>query len=164
MDPNWHELVESTGPVVYGIAWRILGHPQDAEDTVQDVFFEVHRLWSTRQAQDWRAVLRRMAVCRALDRVRQRRASVSADDLDLTEHRPGPQEIVAGQELEVLLREAIGRLPDREAEVFCLRFFDDRDYSEIAALLGITSSSVGTALHKARQKLETMLHAVVAEK
>jgi DNA-directed RNA polymerase specialized sigma24 family protein len=38
VDPNWNELIESTGPLVHRIAWRILGHPQDAEDTVQDVF------------------------------------------------------------------------------------------------------------------------------
>jgi len=164
VDPNWHQLIESTGPVVYGVAWRILGHSQDAEDTVQDVFLEVHRLWPGRQAQDWTAVLRRMAVCRALDRLRQRRGRAAVDEIDVAEHRPGPAEIVAGRELASVLRDAIARLPNREAEIFCLRFFDEREYAEIAEALDITTGAVGAALHKARQRLEAMLLPMLTEK
>jgi len=157
VDLDWHELIESTAPQVYGIAWRILGHPHDAEDVVQDVFLEVHRLWKQRKWRDCQAIIRRMTVCRALDRLRQRRTNLADDEIELAEHRPGPAEIASARELEELLRDALARLPAREAEIFCLRFFDQRDYAEIAEMLEISTSSVGTALHKARQKLETML-------
>ena len=164
MDPNWDELIESTGRVVYGVAWRILGHPQDAEDTVQDVYLEVCRLWPGRQARDWGAVLRRIAVCRALDRLRKRRGRVGLEDFDIAERSPGPQEVVASRELGDVLRDAIARLPSREAEIFCLRFFEQREYAEIAELLEISTSAVGAALFKGRQKLEAMLLPHLMEK
>jgi RNA polymerase sigma-70 factor (ECF subfamily) len=164
VNPDWNDLVQSVGPAVHRIAWRILGHAQDAEDTVQDVFLEAQRLWPGSDVLDWGAVLRRVTVCRALDRLRQRRTQTLRDESCVAEHRRGPEEIIVSREVEVILRDAIGRLPPREAEIFCMRFFDERGYAEIADLLGITTSAVGTAIHKARQKLEAVLRPVLTEK
>src|SRR5215471_12377149 len=120
VDPNWNELIETEGPIVYRIAWRILGHAQDAEDTVQDVFLELHRRWPEQRWRDAIAILRRIAVCRALDRLRQRRRTAAAAELDVTEQAPGPSQLAAAHELGQQLRDAIGQLPAREAEIFCL--------------------------------------------
>ena len=44
---NWDRLVREHGAVVFGVAWRILGHTADTEDVVQEVFLEAHRLQQT---------------------------------------------------------------------------------------------------------------------
>ena len=41
--------------------------------------------------------------------------------------------------------------------MFCLRYFDDLSYQQIAETLDISAGAVATALHKARAKLEAML-------
>jgi RNA polymerase sigma-70 factor (ECF subfamily) len=69
----------------------------------------------------------------------------------------GPLDKAVAGELAERLRNAITQLPDRQAAVFSLRYFDDRSYEQIAEILGIEPSAVGAALHKARVKLQSLL-------
>ena len=154
---DWDRIVREQGPMVFGTAWRILGHAGDAEDVVQDVFLEVHRLWTARPVRYWPALLRRLASCRALDRLRQRKVYVALDGLSPLSNGDSPEDEAIGRELAGRLREAVATLPEREAAVFCLRYFEDHSYQSIAETLGITTRAVATALHKARGKLEALL-------
>jgi RNA polymerase sigma-70 factor, ECF subfamily len=147
-----------------GIAWRILGHTADAEDVAQDVFLEAYRKWAGRPDAEWTNLLRRLTVCRALDRKRLRKPTVDSVEIaEIASDAPGPTEFAVASELTLLLRQAIGDLPRREAEVFCLRYFEDQSHAEIAAILGIKPGAVATALCKARAKLEQRLGKVLKE-
>jgi RNA polymerase sigma-70 factor (ECF subfamily) len=155
---DWERIVREHGPMVFGTAWRILGHAADTEDVVQEVFLEVFRLRADGSVRSWPGYLRKMAACRALDRLRQKRRPVfSLNGLDLRTRAPGPDLLAIENELADRLREAISELPEREAEVFCLRYFDDLSYQEIADSLDITTGAAAQALHKARGRLEIAL-------
>jgi RNA polymerase sigma-70 factor (ECF subfamily) len=143
--------------MVFGVAWRVLGHAEDAEDVVQEVFLEAYRVHCSRGVRRWAGLLRRLATCRALDRLRQRRPTQSLDGLSLVGSTSGPDAAAIGRELATRLREAIGELSRREAEVFCLRHLDGLSYSEIAEALEINSGAVGVSLHKARARLQNLL-------
>ena len=69
---DWDRIVREYGPLVFATAWRILGHAADTEDVVQEVFLQVHQLQQTHPVRHWAGLLRRLASCRALDRLRQR--------------------------------------------------------------------------------------------
>ena len=154
---DWDCIVREQGPLVYRTAWRILGHTADTEDVVQEVFLQAHQYVQTRPVRHWSGLLRRLAACRALDRLRQRRILVPLDGLELPCNGETPDEAAVSRELADRLRQSIAELPPREAEVFCLRYFDDLSYQEIAATLSISDGAVAMALHKARAKLETLL-------
>ena len=155
---DWERIVREHGPMVFGTAWRILGHAADTEDVVQDVFLEVFRLRADGSVRSWAGYLRKMAACRALDRLRQkRRPVVSLNGLALHSPTPEPDLLAEEHELADRLRDAISELPEREAEVFCLRYFDDLSYQEIADSLDITTGAAAQALHKARGRLEIAL-------
>jgi len=154
---DWDRIVREHGPVVFATAWRILGHAADTEDVVQEVFLQAHQMAQVEVVRCWEALLRRLAACRALDRLRQRRATVSIDSLALTTTSDDPEAIAMERELAGRLRQAVALLPRREATVFCLRYFDDLSYEEIAETLQISLGAVGTALHKARTRLESLL-------
>jgi RNA polymerase sigma-70 factor (ECF subfamily) len=154
---KWERIVQDHGPMVFGTAWRILGHAGDAEDVVQDVFLEVHRLWMERPVRHWGGLLRRLTSCRAVDRLRARKNNVCLNGLSLMSLTTGPEESAIANELAERLREAIAHLPQREGAVFCMRYFDDLPYEDIAESMGITRGAVATALHKARAKLEAAL-------
>ncbi len=154
---DWDHLVREHGPMVFGTAWRILGHAADTEDVVQEVFLEAYRLRADGSVRHWGGLLRRLAACRALDRLRQRKATQPLDGLPLASPGAGPEEAAIGNELARRLRDAVGHLPRREAAVFCLRCFDDLSYQEIADTLHITTGAVAVALHKARGRLEALL-------
>ena len=155
---DWERIVREHGPMVFGTAWRILGHAADTEDVVQEVFLEVFRLRADGSVRSWAGYLRKMAACRALDRLRQKRRSVvSLNGLALNSLAPGPDLLAIENELADRLREAVAELPEREAEVFCLRFFDDLSYQDIADTLDITTGAAAQALHKARGRLALSL-------
>jgi RNA polymerase sigma-70 factor (ECF subfamily) len=160
---DWDRIVREYGPLVFATAWRILGHAADTEDVVQEVFLQVHQLQQTHPVRHWAGLLRRLASCRALDRLRQRRATVSLNGLSLVGSDVGPEAAAVERELAERLRRAIAQLPDREAAVFCLRYFDDLSYQDIADALSIQTGAVASALHKARLKLEAFLLETVPE-
>jgi RNA polymerase sigma-70 factor (ECF subfamily) len=154
---DWDRIVREHGPMVFATAWRILGNAADAEDVVQDVFLQVHQLHQAGPVRYWVGLLRRLATCRALDRLRQRRHTVSLDSLPLASGGPGPDAALLEKELGERLRLAIAQLPQREGAVFCMRYFEDLSYQQIAEALRIRPGAVATALHKARAKLEVSL-------
>ena len=99
---------------------------------------------------------------RSLDRLRRRRT-----DISLAEEPPSreddPQETAAARELAVRLRQAVARLPQQQAAAFCLRYFDDQPYDQIAHHLGVAVGAVAAALFKAREKLKSMLAVTLKE-
>jgi RNA polymerase sigma-70 factor (ECF subfamily) len=159
---DWDALVSRLGPAVFRTAWRVLGHAADAEDVTQEVFLEAYRLRRGRDVRSWPGLLRRLAACRALDRLRRRRDVVPLDGLALAGPDAGPEEDAIGRELAERLRQALAELPQREAEVFSLRYFDDLSYHEIADALGVSAGAVAVALHKARARLEALLTGVAS--
>ncbi len=160
---DWDRIVREYGPLVFATAWKILGHVADTEDVVQEVFLQVHQLQHLQVVRHWPALLRRLAACRALDRLRQRKNTVSINGLSLAASDDGPEAAAVERELSERLRHAISQLPDREAAVFCMRYFDDLSYEEIAETLHIRAGAVASALHKARLKLESFLLETVEE-
>jgi RNA polymerase sigma-70 factor, ECF subfamily len=154
---DWDRIVREHGPIVFATAWRILGHAADAEDVAQEVFLQAHQMQQVEAVRCWEALLRRLAACRALDRLRQRKANVSIDGLALANSSDNPEAVAIERELSARLRLAVAQLPRREAAVFCLRYFEDLSYDQIAETLSIRVGAVATALHKARARLETIL-------
>ncbi len=61
------------------------------------------------------------------------------------------------RELQTRLRAALSELPDREGAVFSLRYFEEMTLGEIAESLEISYAAAGTALSRARSKLENVL-------
>jgi RNA polymerase sigma-70 factor (ECF subfamily) len=157
---DWDRIMREHGSMVFATAWRVLGHAADCEDVVQEVFLEAHRLTRIERIRNWGGLLRRLAMYRALDRLRQRREFTSLDGA-LLPAADGPEAAAMRNELAERLRQVIGQLPEREATVFCLRYFEELPYQTIADTLDISTGAVATALHKARTKLESLLAGVV---
>jgi RNA polymerase sigma-70 factor (ECF subfamily) len=158
---DWEGIVRQNAAATFRTAWRILGHVADTEDVVQEVLLEAYQMHRGRQVRCWEAVLRKLAVWRALDRLRgRRRASDRTIDLDclsLPSHGGGPEQAAMQQELQLGLREAVARLPHQQATAFCLRYFEDLSPRAIAGVLGITPGAVSATLHKARLRLACVL-------
>lgn len=153
---EWDRLVREHGTMVFRTAWRIVGNAADAEDITQEVFLEAHRL-RARQVRNWGGLLRRLSTCRALDRLRAKKNVLALDASFAAGNGSDPAEAAIERELAERLRLAITQLPRREAEVFCMKFFETLTNEQIAAALQIAPGAVGVALHKARTKLEALL-------
>lgn len=154
--PDWQALLDSHGPMVHRTARRILGRDADAEDVVQEVFLEVFQRQALCEARNLPGLLHRMATFRALDLLRSRKPSARLDPFAVSAGE-APEQAAVARELAARLRLALSELSKQQAAVFCLRYFDERSYEEIAGALGITTGAVGVSLHKARSRLGELL-------
>jgi RNA polymerase sigma-70 factor (ECF subfamily) len=155
-EPDWDRIVDEHGARVLRIATRILGSVQEAEDVAQDVFIEAYRMFRTGPVQSWAGLLVRLATLRAIDRRRRTRLTKELSDTD----RPttiGPVEVAVANELAQWLRAAVGRLPDQQAAIFTLTYFEQLSREEVASSLSISPEAVSAALYKARQRLMSQL-------
>jgi RNA polymerase sigma-70 factor (ECF subfamily) len=64
---------------------------------------------------------------------------------------------VEDAELSEQLRTALGRVPSKQAEAFCLHCLEGWSYQEIAQQLAVSVDSVGVLLHRARKRLRQLL-------
>jgi RNA polymerase sigma-70 factor (ECF subfamily) len=144
---------------LFRAAHRITGSPADAEDVLQTVFLRLVRSHESYDlAENPQAYLSRAAINASLDliRSRNRARSVGIDDApaELMAVKSGnPEMLHADRELQILVRQAVGRLGATAAEMFALRYYEGYDNREIARLLGTSQMVVGVVLHRARTKL-----------
>jgi len=150
---NWNQIVNANAESVLAAAFRILGNLSDAEDISQDVFAEAFRKWKPNSDQNWGGLLRRIAVCRAIDQLRKRKIAEPFLDPVLDHSAAEPFQIAADRELQETLRTAVSELPPREAQIFCLVHFESLPHKTVAQQLGISSGAVAKGLSKAKSKL-----------
>jgi RNA polymerase sigma-70 factor, ECF subfamily len=163
MDDNARRLVtdlaDRYGRSVCAAAYRVLGNIHDAEDVLQQVFLKLLGVGNGkvphRPVQDWDAYLRTMASRMALDilrakRSRRRRETSLADDAAAA--RRSAESTVDSEKLD-RLRQAVAALPERDAWVFGLRYFEEFSYQAIAAQTGLSVDLIGVILHRSRKTL-----------
>ena len=159
---DWDEIVRSEGPAVWRTAYRLLRNRADADECFQETFLAALEVSKREPVRNWPAMLQRIATNRAVDRIRKqvrRRRREKAADVALAEAKIGDAvQQAEAAELADALRWAVGQLPIRHAEVFWLHEFGDASHEQIADQLGLTVNAVGVILHRARGKLQELLH------
>ena len=147
----------------YVRCWRyargMLNDPSDADDVAQNVFYRVHRALPN-FVDDGRFVswLFQIVVneCRMANRSRGRRLRrvTSRDHAALAMHAdPRTHDIHSMIDLGV----AVARLEPRQREVLLLRFGENLELSEIAAVIGIGESAAKMRLKRACDALRAIL-------
>jgi RNA polymerase sigma factor (sigma-70 family) len=142
-------------------AYRITGSLADAEDVAQTVFLRLLQS-GTREVQNAESYLYRAAINGALDLLRRRvtERSVPVDAAgELASDAPhaSPERNLSARELRQCLRHAIGQLSPRSAEMFVLRYLEERDNYEIARLMNMSRTMVAVMLHRARAQVKKHL-------
>ncbi len=141
--------------MVFRTAYRITGNAADAEDVLQTVFLRIlRRDRSASVVESHESYLRRAAVNAALDIVRAGKSARRVPLEDLPPRAAASLPAGDGKELRGQLRQALARLQAREAEIFALKFFEERSNQEIARMLGISQVHVAVILHRTRKQLQ----------
>jgi RNA polymerase sigma-70 factor (ECF subfamily) len=162
--PDWPEILSLEGPIVWQTAYKILGNRADAEECFQETFLTALEVSRREPVQCWRALLQRVATARAVDRLRSRLRRASREEVinwdAVHSGTPLPAQTAEERELSGQLREALARIPPRQAEVFCLHCLEGWTYQEIARHLVLSTDAVGLLLHRARKHLRQLLAAL----
>jgi RNA polymerase sigma-70 factor, ECF subfamily len=161
---DWPQIIEQHGATVWRIVRRLVNHDADAADCFQRTFVSALELSRREPVANWGPLLNRLAHARALDRLRERkrmttRTAAMSDDGFMDSRAASPPQAAGANELAEQLREALGELDPRQAEIFCLACLEDLSYDEISKQLRITANHVGVLLNRARQTLRERLAA-----
>ena len=144
---------------VVKMVYRVVPQAMVAEDLAQDIFFEMWRRKDQLNVTSIRAYLRRAALNRTLNYLRDRKIKWE-DDKELpglqSEDTPTLQTMETA-ELEQRIEQAIDQLPERCRLVFVLSRFDELSYQEIADQLGISVKTVENQISKALKYLRIVL-------
>ena len=160
---DFNRLLDEHGSLVLRISWRILGNRADVEDNVQEIFLRAIQIQGREKVRHWRGLLRRLATFGALEKLRRRRDHLGLEDVSPADPGETPDESAMRHELQTRLRDAMADLPEREGAVFSLRYFEGMTLNEIAGSLGISYAAAGTALSRARGKLEGVISHATTE-
>ena len=74
-----------------------------------------------------------------------------------------PLDWLLADEQRRLVRQAIGSLPARDAELLLLKYTEDWSYRQLAEHLGVTVSTIESRLHRAREKMRLALARLAPE-
>jgi RNA polymerase sigma-70 factor (ECF subfamily) len=166
---DWQAALAQHDRWLKTVVFARLGEPQAVEDVMQEV-----RLAAVRQSaplEDATKVapwLYRLAVTQTLMyRRRQGRRRKLTDDY-ARRVRPSEEDSrerdplgwLLADERRQLVRQALARLPSRDAEILLLKYTEDWSYRDLAEHLGITQSALQARLHRARQRLRDELAAL----
>ena len=143
---DWEQLVHDNENRLYRAALAILGHPQEAEDAVQDAFVRYLERAPTDLERPG-AWLMRVLVngCRSRLRLAWRRECPLPETLPA----PGPEE---RQEVEELFS-----LPPQDRAVLHLFYYEGYSTGEIAQMTGQRPGTVRARLTRARQRLRKLI-------
>lgn len=154
-------------PRLLGLAYRMLGDVDEAEDVVQEAFLRWHLADqdSIRAPEGWFVtVVTRLAVDR-LRRLKTERASypgpwlpepIRTESAFTPSSMPAPdRRAEMASDLSVALLVLLERLAPEERAAFLLRDVFDTDYAEIATILDRNPDAVRQMVHRARTRVQT---------
>lgn len=151
------EVVRVYQQAMYRYCLRLLGHRQDAEDAVQDIFvkaFEaIPRYRYTTGFSSWLyAIAHRHCLNQLRNRNRQTRllqrlfGSVPSAE--------SPEQAMDSKLFSPPLMSAMAALSPEERSVIILRVFEERTYEELGAILGCKPEAAKKRFNRARMKVQ----------
>ena len=147
-------------PRVYAYVASMLRDRSAAEEVTAQAFERAYRKRSTFRPgrgtpEAWLFGIARNAALDELRRLR-RRATLETEPEDF--HGTSPEDHAEAIVRRETVRAAMATLEPRERDLVALKFHGGLSNQEIAAVLGLSESNVGTRLHRTMEKLRRVCH------
>ena len=161
----FEEIYEQFGAMVYNLALRLSGEPEEAADLSQETFLKVHRhLGGFRGRSSLKTWVYRVALncCRSRYRSqvawRERFSSQSAERFEiLADSRRSPEDRAIARSTTQRVEEALAQLKPIFREAVFLRDIEGLSYEEISEVLGQRLGTVRSRIARGRDKLRVLL-------
>lgn len=147
---------------IYGLAMKLLRQSRDADDVMQDIFWQV---WTRADQFDarrgsplaWLILLARSRCLDALRKQSRRRSALLNEELDEPASGTDFIEAVVDSELAENAQQAMALLPEEQRVALQLAFFGGLSHQEIAEKLNAALGTVKTRIRLGMQKLRETL-------
>jgi len=163
---DWPSVLTQHERWLRTVAFARLGEAAAVDDVLQEVALAVVRqavpLVEVVNVAPWlyRVTVRQCLLYRRKCGRRRKLTARFATQVPLAEHDRGslePLHWLLADERRGLVRQALERLPCRDAEILLLKYTEDWNYQQIARRLGISHSAVEARLFRARARMRAEL-------
>ncbi|HEY6970547.1 MAG TPA: sigma-70 family RNA polymerase sigma factor [Candidatus Angelobacter sp.] len=168
-------LVERHTRSIYGVAYRMTGNEQDAEEILQETFLRAYKsLRSFELRSSFSTWLYRIAVNRCLDFLKAKKMTdayqISEEpggeenerEIQVAASNPGPDRLLLSAEARQKIGQAISLLTPAERVAFTMRHMEGKSIEEISKTLNVRASAAKNSIFRAVQKIRKELEPLVA--
>jgi RNA polymerase sigma-70 factor (ECF subfamily) len=161
---NFRKVVENTTPMIFSVAFRMLGDEDTARDIVQDTMITIwQKLSRIKTAESYKTWAYRIAVNKCYDQLRKqkRQKEIRFDDQTwaiISNHiSEGGITELENKENAQIINLLTNRLSHKQKAVFILSELEEMPAGEIAKITGMNRSAVKANLYYARRNIESLL-------
>ncbi|MFZ1977559.1 MAG: RNA polymerase sigma factor [Bacteroidota bacterium] len=157
-------FIEKYKGMAFSIAYRIAGNREDAEEIVQDSFLKAFRsLDKFRKDSKFSTWLYRIVVNSSLSRTRNKKlesSSIDADDTadSIVENVESAYRSLDESDRKKFIHLALEELCIEDRMLLTLYYLNENSIDEITEITGIIQENVKMKLHRARNKMYTILN------
>ncbi|MCO5297857.1 MAG: sigma-70 family RNA polymerase sigma factor [Fimbriimonadaceae bacterium] len=168
----FEKLYERHRTLVYRFAYQMVPRRDDAEDIVQEAFVRAYQnLGRYRDEAKFTTWLLRIVtnLCTDQARMHQRRGALEQQEAAgsltwmTTIENEDPVHNLEIDDMRDAIRRALGALPAHHRSVIVLRDIEEREYPEIAQILGCTVGGAKLRVLRARRALKDRIAPLLAE-
>ncbi len=162
-------LINKYKDMTYTIAIKIVKSHEDAEEVAQDSFLKAYEKLNTFKGNaKFSTWLYTIVYRNAITKIRKKKITTSdIDDYVIDNHSEGddfPQlEAMKNKEQQKYVRQAIEKLPEKDALLITLFYMNDNSVEEIEQITGLSQSNIKVKLFRARKKLNLELSGLLKE-
>lgn len=157
-------LVRRYQRFIYSVALRQMNHVEDAQDITQEVLMRAVRFVDGFQQQSsLQTWLYRITINQCRSEFRRRRIKSffgigsNEDEIDVAAATPLPSQLAEERDFDEYMQKALAKLPPKQRETFCLRFYDELSYEQISAMTGTSQGALKANYHWAVKKIAEQL-------
>lgn len=155
------QLLQRHQERVFRFGMKMCGHPQDAEDVLQETLLAAARsigdFRGAAKLSTWLFTIARRA---CLKKRRTSQHAVRDDEEDVQQlavRAPSQEDAAFGKELRAALDKAFDQLEPEQLEVLLLRDVEGLKASEVSKILGISVAAVKSRLHRGRVRIRDLV-------
>lgn len=158
LESTFNSIVKQYSERLYWHLRRLVNSHEDANDLLQEVFLKIWQaLPSFRGEAQVYTWVWRIATNEALNHLRRQqvrsalRLTSFEEEMD---HRIEADPYFNGTAAQRELAKAVARLPQKQRQVFVMRWWDELSYEEMSAITGTSVGALKASYHLARQKIQ----------
>ena len=161
LEQVFNSIVKEYSERLYWHVRRMVNSHEDADDLLQEIFLKIWTALPTfrgeAQLYTW---VWRIATNETLNHLRKERvrAMLRMQSIDAEmERRIQADPFFNGTEAQRELMKGLAKLPEKQRQVFVMRWWDELSYEEISAITGTSVGALKASYHIAQEKLKLNL-------
>ena len=161
LEQVFNKIVHDYSERLFWHVRRMVNSHEDADDLLQDIFLKIWTaLPSFRGEAQLYTWVWRIATNETLNHLRKERvrAALRMQSIDAEmEHRIEADPFFNGTAAQRELAKGLAKLPEKQRQVFVMRWWDELSYEEISAITGTSVGALKASYHIAQEKIKLNL-------